>query len=330
MDEALVRHYAGDYSGSNVAIERALVIIDDRYTKSISRAVFSLATSDRKLAYDPNFTERSFLHYYGALNYLALGDPLEAAVEARRLAYLLDQADETDLRPAEIGLRRSMRYFSGIVFEAAGELNDAAVAYRQVWGADVELELSRIDSERPEPGANPVDPPAVPDGLVIPQEIVQQPGFGDVVVLVENGFVAHRVERGVTIPLFADDQRAMQADDDASRLAAAACIANRELADVPGFAVVATDSDPPWSTGEDGACELGSPQAVAAWTEEVSSMFPGLGHSGGDRRRSRAGGDDGSKKDDEDDESEDDESEDEGFYLMRVVWPEIRTTTAAT
>jgi len=324
MDEALVRHYAADYEGSNAAIERAVRIIDDRYTKSISKAVFSLATNDRTLAYSPDLSERAFLHYYGALNYMALDDPVEAAVEARRLAYMLDREDTAGLRANEVSLRRSLRYFTAIVFEAAGEFNDAAVAYRHVWGADVELNLNQVGPGASEPGATSVDSEPVAPGLVLPSEIRPLAGFGDVVILVENGFVAHKVERGVTIPLFADDQRAMDSDDSAVQLAAAACIAEREFTDVPGYTGLATEADRPWTRGERGSCVVGDADALNLWADEISSSFPGL-VSGSGRSRDRRETD-GEDNEDDEDENDEEEGGDDGFYLMRVVWPEIRST----
>ncbi len=182
MDESLVRHYAGDYVGSNAAIERAVRVIDDRYTKGVSKAVFSLAINDRILAYDPDLTEKCFLHYDGALIYLALGDPMEAAVEARRLAYLLDREEADQLGSRELALRRALRYFTAIVFEAAGEENDAAVAYRNVWGPDAGFDLSSSEVGAPEPGET--------------REV------GDLIVLSENGFVAHRWSEASRFPCF--------------------------------------------------------------------------------------------------------------------------------
>jgi len=139
MHRGLILHFAGRYEESNEVLQRAEKIIDDRYTKSVSLALLSIVTSDRALAWMPGATERLMVNYYGALNYLALADPEEAAVEVRRLSRLLELGEEEELDPAEIEMRRVMRYFAGSVFEASGNRNDAAVAYRHVWSPADEI-----------------------------------------------------------------------------------------------------------------------------------------------------------------------------------------------
>ena len=73
------------------------------------------------------------VHYYGALNYLSLDDPEEAAVEARLLSALLMADSDEQLDERDIRIRRSLHYVAGAVFETAGEWNAAEVAYRNAW-----------------------------------------------------------------------------------------------------------------------------------------------------------------------------------------------------
>ncbi|MFW6192008.1 MAG: hypothetical protein ACOC83_00865 [Gemmatimonadota bacterium] len=202
--EGLVLHYAGEWEASNEALQRAAAIAEERYTKSISKALLSAITSDRVLPYDPPLTERLFLHYYGALNYLRLGDPEEAAVEARLLSRVLRRAGEEGGPGA--GLRGSLHLLCGFVFETAGELSDAEVSYR----------LARA-----------LGAPA-PDG----------PGEGGrrVLALAERGFVAHRVERSANLLVWPGEIRSlrMEADrlreDSTARAPTAFALAARVLA----------------------------------------------------------------------------------------------------
>ncbi|MFW6010394.1 MAG: hypothetical protein ACOC9H_00605, partial [Gemmatimonadota bacterium] len=202
--EGLVLHYAGEWEASNEALQRAAAIAEERYTKSISKALLSAITSDRVLPYDPPLTERLFLHYYGALNYLRLGDPEEAAVEARLLSRVLRRAGEEGDPGA--GLRGSLHLLCGFVFETAGELSDAEVSYR----------LARA-----------LGAPA-PDG----------PGEGGrrVLALAERGFVAHRVERSANLLVWPGEIRSlrMEADrlreDSTARAPTAFALAARVLA----------------------------------------------------------------------------------------------------
>jgi tetratricopeptide (TPR) repeat protein len=134
LNLAIVEHHAGRYEESNELLQAAELEIEERFTKSVSRAALSLVTNDRALAWLPSRAERPMVHVYGALNYLALGQPDEAAVEARRLAGVLEEMVGDD-GPAGLDAEtrqvyRSLRYFTGAVFEHAGEWNDADVAYR--------------------------------------------------------------------------------------------------------------------------------------------------------------------------------------------------------
>src|SRR5690606_9744580 len=129
----ILAHYAGAYDSSNAALQQAADLAEDRYTKRVRRAALSLITGDTVLPYEPGWTERLLIHYYGALNHLLQGDREGAAVEARRLAFLLEREAEREPDQRTTPLLAALRFFSGVVFEAAGEWNDADVAYRNAY-----------------------------------------------------------------------------------------------------------------------------------------------------------------------------------------------------
>lgn len=186
--EALVAHYAADYRRSAAAADAAYALAEDRYTKSVGKALLSVLTGDRVLPYDPPAPERLFLHYYGALDYLRLGEPDEAAVEARRLAKELDRVERDDPSEATPELLGSLWHFAGAVFEAAGERNDADVARR------------RSLAVLPHPG-HP-SPHVPPTGSAAARTGTAPSGdAGEVLVVIERGFVAHRVEADLTVLL---------------------------------------------------------------------------------------------------------------------------------
>jgi hypothetical protein len=168
----------------------------------VAKAAVSLITNDRVLAWLPSRLERPMIHVYGALNYVALGELDEAAVEARRLSQLLDEMHELEPRGTDQDVYRTLRYFAGAVFEAAGEQNDADVAYRNA-GFEDEALLSRY-----------------PDGSDV----------GEVVVLIESGFVANRVERSVNLLLNADDADYLRSGSNRARYHAASCLSRQRLA----------------------------------------------------------------------------------------------------
>jgi uncharacterized protein len=204
LNLATVEHYAGLFETSSARLTAADVEIDVRFTKSVSRAALSLITNDRTLAWLPSRLERLMIHVYGALNYVALGEMDEAAVEARRLSLLLDEMSEREPEGDESEVYRMLRYFAGAVFESAGELNDADVAYRHAGFEDeTSWQGSRSDQ-------------------------------GEVVVLVESGFVANRVEQSVNLILNADDAYFLRTGSDRARHRAASCLSRERL----GFAYV--------------------------------------------------------------------------------------------
>ena len=371
MHRGLLLHYAGRYEESNEVLQRAEAIIDDRYTKSVSLALLSIVTSDRALAWLPSDTERLMVNYYGALNYLALGDPEEAAVEARRLSRLLERGEADELEPDELAMRELLRYFAGSVFEASGNSNDAAVAYRHVWSPaeaigntplrprfldlygddwveeappepkqDFDTALDSIMAELADgapqgaasdstemapdtledevddldvvaamglPTVEDDDPaPALPDDLqltvptdsgvapVVPDSLVgppQQPleQGGDVVVLLEHGFVAHRVEQSLNVPLFPVEADALHDPNSDVRFAAASCVASRAFQGRYDFSEILTESGTDWRGTSGGKC-----------------IVPGAGKSDS---KSNPGRD---------------------LYLMRVAWPEMTSSGLPT
>src|SRR5690606_14945169 len=200
-----VAHYAGEYEASSAAFELAVLLAEDRYTTSISRSALSLLTSDRALPFEPSPSERLLIPYYSALNYLNRGDTEGAAVEARRLSALLERY-RTDER-ADRRLHGLLRAFAGAVFEAAGERNDADVAYRNARALGVDSMLAPTR-----------DVPSAPDSL------------GDVVVLIERGFVAHRVEQGLAVLLLPEEIELFDEGNAEERAALAAHIAARVVA----------------------------------------------------------------------------------------------------
>jgi len=168
----LVSYYAGQYERSGTALRAADELAEDRYTRSLSRGALSMVSNDLVLPYMPGHTERLLVHYYGALGYLRRGDVPGATVEVRRLSQLLEQFDERR-EPADRSTRAFLRYFAGTVFEAAGETNDASVAYRNA------AELAPARS--------------------LPPSTARKAASGEVVVLLERGFVAQRVEENLLI-----------------------------------------------------------------------------------------------------------------------------------
>jgi len=194
----VLAYYAGSYEESAAVLDTAATLADDRITKSISRSALSLVSNDNVLPYEPGRTERLLIPYYGALARVRMGDRSGAAVEARRLSSLLQKYHD-DKRDIEPELAATLRYVAGALFEANGDAGDADVAYRNAIALDSLFTL-------------PADPIGADSGTVV--------------VVLEQGFVAHRVEQGVSVMLLGEEIDAITGDSD-NKAAAAAFVAMR-------------------------------------------------------------------------------------------------------
>ena len=197
--DALLRHlykgvvamHAGELDEGVRSMDRAWSIVYDRWTKRLSDQGQALLTGDGALPYYPGPAEQMFIPYYGGLTWLARNDRDAAAVEARRLSTLL-ASDQGPQPPREF--QGVMRYVAGVMYEVAGERNDADVSYRNA------LELL---------GA------ALPGDTTAPDA-----GHGDVVVLIEDGFVDRPEPNSLLFWYRKDELDALDSDDDDRRSAA--------------------------------------------------------------------------------------------------------------
>ena len=186
-DDALLRalnvgvssYYASQFARSAAVLDSAALLADDRITVSVSKNALSLVTNDMARAYQPRRTERLFIAYYGMLAFSRLEQWEDAAVEARRLTSLLEQF-ATDRTDAERATHATLHYLAGVVFERAGEREEAQVAYRNASA----LLPAAWDSSA---GGRAKDE-------------------GEVLVVVERGFVAHRATESINV-FFHDTDR---------------------------------------------------------------------------------------------------------------------------
>ena len=129
MDQAMILTLAGRYEQSNAIIQAAEELIEALYTKSVTREAASFLTSDASLPYEGEDFEKVFLNVLGALNHAMLSEPDEAAVEARRADQKLAEMARTRGGKTAYGEDAFVRYLMGLMYEDAGETNDAWISY---------------------------------------------------------------------------------------------------------------------------------------------------------------------------------------------------------
>jgi len=176
LTRATSAYYASQFQRAGALLDSAALLADDRITASLSRDALALLTSDNARPYQPRPTERLFIAYYGMLAYARADGWEDAAVEARRMVALIEQR-EGGCEPGEQPLHAALEHLAGAVFERAGRAQEARVAYRAA---------HRILDAAPERPAQP------------------GPDQGEVLVVLERGFVAHRVTEQINV-FFGDD-----------------------------------------------------------------------------------------------------------------------------
>ena len=221
--------FAAAISANSKNDDKALVSVSSLGAKSTS-----LLTNDNAIPYQPPGFERVFLHHYQALNYLAAQDLQGAGVEVRRANMLQHEAldahnkelsaVEKKAREEQVNLDSSAFsqhyaimdeavgkvassfqnaytfYFSGLVYEALNQPNDAYIDYKKAlqifpdnhYLQDDLLRLARQLGMRE-------------DYQRFQQQFGRDAGIipansGSLVILYEQGFVAAKEEIKIPIP----------------------------------------------------------------------------------------------------------------------------------
>ncbi len=127
-EKGLVLHCRGDFAESSKAFTESELVLEDLYTKSITREVASLAVSETISQYRGDAFEAVYVNYYQVLNYLGLGDVDGAMVECRRVnrkLQMLHDGGETYFANDPF-----VQYLTGLVYQMGGEREAAGVSFR--------------------------------------------------------------------------------------------------------------------------------------------------------------------------------------------------------
>lgn len=217
----LIAHYANLFSDSSKAFEQAEIIAEERFTKSITKEGLSLITTDNLLPYSGKKYERLLAHYFHSLNYIYQDKLDDALVECRRATNLINYFQGEDDKYDFFGAG-FIAHFSAIVYEAAGELNDAFISYRQAEqyyknGAsrtglsipkDVGLSLVRIakkinfTEEYEQYKRVYGEPTVLPDN------------HGELILFYETGYVPPKIQESLTFPILKTDKFGEDDDED--------------------------------------------------------------------------------------------------------------------
>ena len=133
LEKAKVAHLDGDAETSNALFNEADLLIEDQQINVAAEAL-SLITNDEQRPYKAEDFEAVAIHFYKAINYLHLGQPDEALVEARRINLALQAID--DKYPDHKNRYSSdalAHVLMGHIYESQGDPNNAFIAFRNAY-----------------------------------------------------------------------------------------------------------------------------------------------------------------------------------------------------
>ncbi len=129
MNKGVVQHLLGNYAESNHYFEQAYILGED-FRRNFGDEALALLVNPRVTEYRGEPFELLMVHYYKAMNFIQLGDLDAALVECRRLNIALNAL--SDRYRSENKYRRDgfIHNLMGIIYDAAGDYNNAFIAYR--------------------------------------------------------------------------------------------------------------------------------------------------------------------------------------------------------
>jgi hypothetical protein len=181
LDLGMVQHDENLYKDSDASFAAAEDRMEELFTRSIHRSAGTFLLNDNTTEYSGEVFERALMNAFCALDYLFLGSPDDALVEARKVtAYL---ARFNAFMQGKSGYKDSAfaQYLSGMLFEQNGDADDARISYD---AADAAYKWYGPYYGTPEPR---FDVPSYGD--------LDRQGLGEVVLLHYNGKAPIKVSR---------------------------------------------------------------------------------------------------------------------------------------
>lgn len=206
-EKGLILHYANRFEESNEVFEEAERILDELYTRSLSREIGALFTSDTMVEYRGERYEAAFVHYYQILNYLYLNRLDDAVIECRQLNHKLQLFE--DLGDSPFRNDPFLQHLTGMVYLEAGDRVDADVSLRIA-----ELIYERNGRQMPAYLCQDLlavarsygDREAVERySECVPPDYTAGADSGILNLFLECGYVPGKVEESVSLPIFKED-----------------------------------------------------------------------------------------------------------------------------
>lgn len=137
LDRATLLHDAQKPVESDRLLAHAQERMEELYTKSATKAAGQMIINDLTAPYEVGAYEKALTFFYRSMNFLQQHNIIEAAVEARKAVFFLDQ-----LRASKKNGYNDdpfVQYFSSLIFESVGQRSDARIARQNALNAYANL-----------------------------------------------------------------------------------------------------------------------------------------------------------------------------------------------
>jgi hypothetical protein len=129
MNEGMLLHLTGGYQESFQVLDKAEKRSKELYTKKISKQVKAAFTSDAATDYEGEDYEKVLLNVFKAFDFLAMGKPAGALVEARKINEKLSLYNTKYEHKNVYNQDAFAHWLMGLLFEMEGSFDDARIAY---------------------------------------------------------------------------------------------------------------------------------------------------------------------------------------------------------
>lgn len=132
LNSGMLYHLKGEYSKSVEYFTKADYFAED-FRRNWRAEILASVSNPTVKPYPGEDYEIVLIHYYNALNFLHLNNHEAALIEARRMNLKLLELQDTYSREMVYKRDAFGHNLMGIIYDAAGEYNDAFIAYRNAY-----------------------------------------------------------------------------------------------------------------------------------------------------------------------------------------------------
>ncbi|MBL7730334.1 MAG: hypothetical protein JNM88_04085 [Chitinophagaceae bacterium] len=149
LERGKICHLLNQWDSSNNYLNEADNMMEE-VTISAKDIALGTLINPMMQSYKPEGFEKYLVHYYKALNYLQIGQPQEALVEARRISLRTYEQQDKPGNNNKYSDDAFSLMLQGLIYEKNGDVNNAFIAYRNA--TDVFLKNNGIfyDTRMPE------------------------------------------------------------------------------------------------------------------------------------------------------------------------------------